>query len=156
MIKLSLYIYQILNMKKMLTKANKDHLADILLIEKKSFQNPWSYASFSNELNSKVASNWVYLKELKVSGYIFGWNIDSDYYINNIAVSPDYRRRGIAMKLLNNIIKKLNLENIYLEVSRINQKAISLYEKMGFKENGIRKNYYSNNTDAILYKMELK
>ena len=143
-------------MKKMLTKANKDHLADILLIEKKSFQNPWSYTSFSNELNSKVASNWVYLKELKVSGYIFGWNIDSDYYINNIAVSPDYRRRGIAMKLLNNIIKKLNLENIYLEVSRINQKAISLYEKMGFKENGIRKNYYSNNTDAILYKMELK
>ena len=140
----------------MLTKANKDHLADILLIEKKSFQNPWSYTSFSNELNSKVASNWVYLKELKVSGYIFGWNIDSDYYINNIAVSPDYRRRGIAMKLLNNIIKKLNLENIYLEVSRINQKAISLYEKMGFKENGIRKNYYSNNTDAILYKMELK
>ena len=140
----------------MLTKANKNHLADILLIEKKSFQNPWSYTSFSNELNSKVASNWVYLKELKVSGYIFGWNIDSDYYINNIAVSPDYRRRGIAMKLLNNIIKKLNLENIYLEVSRINQKAISLYEKMGFKENGIRKNYYSNNTDAILYKMELK
>ena len=60
------------------------------------------------------------------------------------------------MKLLNNIIKKLNLENIYLEVSRINQKAISLYEKIGFKENGIRKNYYSNNTDAILYKMELK
>ena len=140
----------------MLTKANKNHLADILLIEKKSFQNPWSYTSFSNELNSKVASNWVYLKELKVSGYIFGWNIDSDYYINNIAVSPNYRRRGIAVKLLNNIIKKLNLENIYLEVSRINQKAISLYEKMGFKENGIRKNYYSNNTDAILYKMELK
>lgn len=140
----------------MLTKANKGHLADILLIEKKSFQNPWSYTSFSNELNSKVASNWVYLKELKVSGYIFGWNIDSDYYINNIAVSPDYRRMGIAMKLLNNIIEKLNLENIYLEVSRINQKAISLYEKMGFKENGIRENYYSNNTDAILYKMELK
>ena len=140
----------------MLTKANKNHLADILLIEKKSFQNPWSYTSFSNELNSKVASNWVYLKELKVSGYIFGWNIDSDYYINNIAVSPDSRRMGIAMKLLNNIIEKLNLENIYLEVSRINQKAISLYEKMGFKENGIRKNYYSNNTDAILYKMELK
>ena len=54
------------------------------------------------------------------------------------------------------IFKKLNLENMYLEVSRINQKAISLYEKMGFKENGIRKNYYSNNTDAILYKMELK
>ena len=53
-------------MKKMLTKANKNHLADILLIEKKSFQNPWSYTSFSNELNSKVASNWVYLKELKV------------------------------------------------------------------------------------------
>ena len=143
-------------MKKMLTKANKDHLADILLIEKKSFQNPWSYTSFSNELNSEVASNWVYLQELKVSGYIFGWNIDSDYYINNIAVSPDYRRRGIAMKLLNNIIEKLNLGNIYLEVSRINQKAIFLYEKMGFKENGIRKNYYSNNTDAILYKMELK
>ena len=88
-------------------------------------------------------------------GYVFGWNIDSDYYINNIAVSPGYRRQGIAVKLLNNIIK-LKADNIYLEVSRVNKKAIALYEKMGFKEDGIRKNYYSDNTDAILYKMELK
>ena len=143
-------------MRKMLIRVDKDHLDDILLIEKESFKSPWSYKSFLNELNNKVSSNWVYLKKAKVLGYVFGWNIDSDYYINNIAVSPGYRRQGIAVKLLNNIIKKLNLENIYLEVSRINQKAISLYEKMGFKENGIRKNYYSNNTDAILYKMELK
>ena len=145
-----------LNMKKMLVKANKAHLDPILLIERKSFNNPWSYASFLNELNSKVASNWVYLKKTELLGYIFGWNIASEYYINNIAVSPNYRRRGIALKLLNNIIDNLSISNLYLEVSRINNKAISLYEKMGFEKNGIRKNYYNNGTDAILYKMELK
>ena len=140
----------------MLVKADKSHLKHILLIEGKSFDNPWSYNSFLDELNSKVGSNWVYFKELKVLGYVFGWNICSEYYINNIAVCPNYRGAGIAMKLLDNIIKNLDVENIFLEVSKINVKAISLYEKMGFKKNGIRKNYYSNNTDAILYKMELK
>ena len=144
-----------LNMRKMLIRVDKDHLNDILLIEKESFKSPWSYKSFLNELNNRVSSNWVYLKNTKVLGYVFGWNIDSDYYINNIAVSPGYRRQGIAVKLLNNIIK-LKADNIYLEVSRVNKKAIALYEKMGFKEDGIRKNYYSDNTDAILYKMELK
>ena len=144
-----------LNMRKMLIRVDKDHLDDILLIEKESFKSPWSYKSFLNELNNRVSSNWVYLKKTKVLGYVFGWNIDSDYYINNIAVSPGYRRQGIAVKLLNNIIK-LKADNIYLEVSRVNKKAIALYEKMGFKEEGVRKNYYSDNTDAILYKMELK
>ena len=145
-----------LNMKKMLVKVNKTHLDNILLIEKKCFKNPWLYISFLNELNNKASSNWVYIKHLKVLGYLFGWNIKSEYYINNIAVLPNYRRMGIAIKLLNNIIQNLNIKNIYLEVSKRNSKAISLYEKIGFKENGIRKKYYNNGTDAILYKMELK
>ena len=140
----------------MLSKVSKEHLNMIVLIEQKSFDKPWSYKSFLSEINNKVASNWVYLKESKVLGYLFGWNIDSDYYVNNIAVAPNFRRIGIAKKLLDNIIANYGINSIYLEVSRINHKAISLYSKLGFKKQGVRKKYYSNGADAILYKMELK
>ena len=43
-----------------------------------------------------------------------------------------------------------------LEVSKLNSKAILLYKKLGFKENGVRKKYYSDGSDAILYKMDIE
>ena len=57
--------------------------------------------------------------------------------------------------MIKNIIKILDLMTISLEVSKINRNAILLYESIGFKKNGIRKEYYSDGSDAILYKLDL-
>ena len=62
----------------------------------------------------------------------------------------------LAKKMIDNIIFSPRIKNVYLEVSRLNESAIRLYEKIGFRENGVRKKYYSNGADAILYKMELR
>ena len=140
----------------MIVKANKDHLEKILDIELDSFDNPWSYQSFLNEINNDVGSNWVYLQHANLLGYMFGWIIQGDYHINNIAVKVSARRKGLAKKMIDNIIFSPRIKNAYLEVSRLNESAIRLYEKIGFRENGVRKKYYSNGADAILYKMELK
>ena len=140
----------------MIVKAESNHLKDITAIENQSFDKPWSLQSFLSEFSNKASSNWVYMKNNKVIGYLFGWKIDCDYHINNIAVDLLERRKGIAGKMINNIIFNLNIKKIFLEVSNLNQDAISLYQKLGFKESGSRIKYYHDGSDAILYELEIK
>jgi len=73
--------------------------------------------------------------------------------INYIFVKEDYRRLGIASKLIESIINKNYLENITLEVRKSNNIAIKMYKKIGFNECAIRKNYYGSE-DAILMIMK--
>ena len=72
----------------------------------------------------------------------------------NVAVHPDYRRRGIAEKLIMALVQALKERKshwLMLEVRASNEPAIKLYEKLGFSEVGRRKNYYdSPKEDAIL------
>ncbi len=143
-------------LKLMITKANRKHVKDILDIEINCFSNPWSKHSFIAEIDSKISSNWVYILDSKLIGYLFGWHIKDEFHINNIAIHENFRRMGIAEKMINNIILKFMLRNIFLEVSKLNSNAILLYEKLGFKKNGIREKYYNDNSDAILYQMEIK
>ena len=139
----------------MIIKAESNHLREIFDIEKQAFEMPWSPQSFLNEINNIIGSNWVYIKNAKVRGYIFGWQLNNDFHINNIAVHLSERRKGVAKKMIDNIIFNLKIKNIFLEVSKLNKEAIKLYQKLGFKENGIRKKYYHDNSDAILYQMEI-
>ena len=140
----------------MILEANKTHLKQIFQIEESSFKNPWSYESLLAEINNKLSLNRVFLEEKKVLGYLFGWNLDSEYHLNNIAVNPSCRRKGVAKKMINNIIFIPRIKNIYLEVSSLNGKAINFYEEIGFKQNGLRKKYYRDESDALLYKLEIK
>ena len=140
----------------MILEASKQHLDEILEIESGSFEKPWSYQSFLSEIRNSVGSNWVFIDNSKLSGYMFGWILDEDYHINNIAVKASERRKGVAKKMIDNIIFSPKIKNIYLEVSRLNNEAINLYERIGFSQNGLRKKYYNNGADAVLYKMEIK
>ena len=140
----------------MIIRASSNHIQDILDIERKCFSNPWSADSFISEINNEIGSNWVYMIDSKLVGYLFGWYIKDEFHINNIAVHEDFRRLGIAEKMIGDIILKFILKNIFLEVSKLNSRAILLYEKIGFKKNGVRKKYYNDNSDAILYKMEIR
>ena len=140
----------------MIVKADNSHLKDIFNIEKQSFRKPWSIQSFMGEINNSSSSNWVYLQNHKVKGYLFGWKIGLDFHINNIAVDLLSRRKGIAQKMIDNIIFDLNMKNIFLEVSGLNKDAIKLYQKLGFQKSGMREKYYNDGSDAILYNMEIK
>ena len=75
--------------------------------------------------------------------------------IIDIYVEDNYRRCGIANKLINEVIDDYDLENITLEVSKDNINAISLYKKLGFQEVAVRKNYY-NNVDGLLMLKEIR
>ena len=79
-------------------------------------------------------------------------------YITNVAVRPEYRRQGIASELLE-VFRRFGEGNhmafLTLEVRAGNAPAIALYEKLGFREVGRRKNYYrAEHEDALLMTVE--
>ena len=111
-------------------------------IEKECFSAPWSEESFKNAENTRF---YLYFEDQKVVGYVGIYSVLDEGYITNIAVLKDYRKKGIATKLLKELTKKENnLSFISLEVRASNIAAISLYEKFEFKQEGIRKAFYSN------------
>jgi len=127
----------------------------ICIIEGACFPSPWSAASFENELTTnKLATYYVIEVEGIVVAYLGVWNIVDEGHITNVAVSPTYRGCGYGLALVEHLkeasIKK-GVHFLTLEVRVSNIAAISLYEKMGFETQGIRKKYYQDNgEDAMI------
>ena len=141
----------------MIISASQNHLPEILSIERESFSKPWTEYHFKNDLNNKIAVNWVYQNDKHVVGYLFGWRVMDEYHLNNIAVSENFRGNGIGNKLLENMVVYLNelkVKSVFLEVSSSNLRARKLYEKVGFIPLSERKDYYSKGDDAVLYTLE--
>lgn len=137
-------------------------LPAVLAIERVSFPNPWHESTFRGEIqNRSISFPCVMLKtgEDKVVGYIIYWKVGDEVQVNNIAVHPDYRRRGLGEALLRHVIKRAKDQGvnfISLEVRRSNLAAQSLYRKLGFESLGVRRFYYSNPVeDAIVMGLNL-
>lgn len=143
----------------MIIPAQLKHLDDIVSIENSAFNTPWTKNQFMNDIQSELDSeNWVYVINELVAGYIFGWIIQGEFHLNNIAVHPEFLRRSIGKKLIQHIIARVILRKvgvILLEVSAENIPARECYQSLGFNQMGIRKDYYSKGDDAILYNLEL-
>lgn len=132
-------------------------LPEVLAIERRSFPNPWPPATFEGEIQNLGLSHPVVVVDEeadRVAGYIIYWVIRDEAQINNIAVHPDYRRRRIAENMLRRVLDALKNEGIQfvtLEVRAGNAGARALYDKLGFKPIGLRKEYYTNPVeDAVV------
>jgi len=135
---------------------NEDHITEIYKIELESFRSPWSLEAFLAELHNPASVSFVAVVEDEVAGYIIAWEFEHSIHIGNLAIKKDYRRKGIAIRLIKKILKIAEEKHhrfVSLEVRRSNLPAIRLYEKMGFKLDRIIKGYYSDNfEDALVYK----
>lgn len=133
---------------------SSDCLDDIMEISTLSFPVYWSKASFQSELENKLAHYFVAKDGEKVIGYGGMWIIIDEGHITNIAVHPDYRKKGIGDLILNTMINECTKRKVIamtLEVRASNIAAQGLYSKHGFIEEGIRKKYYEDNgEDAII------
>ena len=134
------------------------HVSAVAALEKLCFSDPWSENSVASELNNKLAL-WLVAEEAgTVAGYIGSQTCGDESDVMNVAVHPDFCRRGIAEALVNALVEQLNAAGSHcltLEVRASNAPAISLYEKLGFSEIGRRKNYYRNpKEDALILRKE--
>ena len=130
-------------------------LAAIEEIEHRSYPTPWSRSMFASEL-SKPSSLCLGAFDSE-TGRLVGYLVISRYvdawHVMNVAVDPDHRGRGVATMLLERLFD-LTADDARrgytLEVRVSNDKAISLYERLGFRSRGLRRGYYTDNREDAL------
>ncbi len=138
------------------------HISRAVEIERLSFPDPWPASFFVSELENPFCRYIAAEDEAdgRLMGYAGFQYVLDEGYINNIAVSPEYRRKGVASALLEALIEmalELGLSFLTLEVRAGNAPALALYSVFGFKPVGRRKSYYERpREDAILMTRLLK
>ena len=142
-----------------ITKMTAAHVPQVAELEKLCFSDPWSEKSVASELENDLSLWLVALEDDRVAGYVGSQSVCGEADMMNVAVHPDYRRRGIGEAVINALIDELKVGEIHsltLEVRASNAPAIALYEKLGFSQVGLRKNYYRNpREDALILRKEL-
>ena len=135
-------------------QATVNDVEDIYEIEKLCFPDPWSRDALTYELGENPRAFYIVADiGVKVVGYAGLWWIDDEGHITNVAVRPGYRNRRIGEGIISVLIDFTAGEGILhhtLEVRRSNEPAINLYEKFGFRVEGVRKGYYLNNGEDAL------
>ena len=138
--------------------AKKSDLEQILEIEKASYPAPWGQEAFACEFSKQASGMNIFLaaddaETGKLAGYIAG-NVITDYvHILNLAVAPEFRKRGLARSFMARTEQeavKRGIGAITLEVREKNESALNLYRKMGYEPRGRRPKYYEGVDDAIL------
>ncbi|WP_163195704.1 ribosomal protein S18-alanine N-acetyltransferase [Clostridium thermarum] len=129
------------------------YIEGVLNVSILSFPITWSKESFEQELSNRYARYVVAVKDGVVVGFGGMWIIIDEAHITNIAVHPEFRGFGIGSMLVDALINICKIEGVTaatLEVRVSNFKAINLYKKFGFVEEGIRKSYYEDNKEDAL------
>jgi ribosomal-protein-alanine N-acetyltransferase len=142
-------------------KMDHAHLPAILEIEALNYEFPWPEGIFKDCLRTMTYTNWVCeAPDDVIVGYCIISVAAGEAHIMNISVSPNFQRQGAGRKMLEHLIEyaRPRAEKIFLEVRPSNPGAIDLYRKTGFREIGIRKNYYpakGGKEDAIMFELDL-
>ena len=135
--------------------ASPGDLDAVLEIEGASFTSPWTREMYVAELKN-VGVSFCYVArdpDRTVLGFCSFWRIVDELHINNLAVAPPYRRRGIASALMAYVLNegaRLGARRATLEVRRSNDVARRLYAQLGFSPAGVRPAYYTNPIEDAL------
>lgn len=133
------------------TAADLDAMAEL---ERRCFVDPWSRAALEADMENPLCTYLVAESGGRVVGYTGFWAVLDEGNINNVAVSPDMRRRHIGSALIRETLeagRAQGLVNFTLEVRAGNAAAIGLYESFGFVKAGVRPHYYeAGDEDAVI------
>ena len=142
----------------MIVNMTSDHVSQVAELEAVCFRDPWSERSVASELTNPLSLWLVALDGERVAGYVGSQSVMGESDMMNVAVHPDYRRQGVAEKLCLALVEALKERGnhcLTLEVRASNEPAKKLYEKLGFTQIGLRKNYYRNpREDACILRKE--
>jgi ribosomal-protein-alanine N-acetyltransferase len=145
-----------------LTVADLD---EVRKLESLAYARPWTESHFRGEF----ARPFTLALGLKTGRLIFGpppilaahcffWLLGPEIHLLNLAVRPEYRRRGLARRLMRAMLalgRRAGAETVLLEVRSGNVEALGLYQASGFAVTGRRPGYYEDGEDAQLMTLEL-
>jgi ribosomal-protein-alanine N-acetyltransferase len=128
-------------------------LNDIEEIEQRAYKTPWSRSMFASELAKGTSICLGAFEGDRLVGYVVNSRYVDAWHVMNVAVDPDYQRRGIATRLLERLFELTGGDDergYTLEVRVSNRGAIELYERLGFERHGLRRGYYTDNREDAL------
>ena len=135
-------------------------LSEVMAIEVVSFSLPWTEEMFANELGAGTLAGVLVARVAaagslpSVVGYICFWLVSDELHINNLAVHPRWRKRGIARELLRAALqqgRRGGAHAAFLEVRASNVAAQGLYRQFDFEPVGVRRRYYTHPIeDAVI------
>ena len=136
-------------------KMTVEDVSAAAALDRMSFSLPWPERSFHFEVTGNPASRcWIAEVDGQIVGMIVAWLFVDEAHIATLATHPDFRRQGIAQKLLTHTLRYTFDEGAvssFLEVREGNLAAQEMYRKFGYEKTGLRKRYYKDNDeDAIL------
>jgi len=129
----------------------------VVAAEARCYSHPWSAKVFLRELANPLAQIRLLFVATELAGYLCSWFICGELHIHNVATLPEFRRRGVAARLIQTAMaahQGQGLERVFLEVRAGNAGAIALYRSLGFRQSGCRKRYYPDGEDALLMELE--
>jgi ribosomal-protein-alanine N-acetyltransferase len=137
-------------------------LGPVLEIEEVSFNNPTTRQWYERELERPEVC-FIYIlqtPESPAAAFCAFWRVADQAHINNLAVRPELRRRGVGRQMLEAVIaeaRRLGAASLSLEVRRSNIAAQRLYLRAGFREEAVRKSYYTQPVeDALVLSLKIK
>lgn len=136
-----------------------EDLDQVMEIEEDLFSVPWTREGFLTYLLKKDTMFFVVEEKEKILGFCSMMTVLDEGDILNVAVRRDRQKEGIGQFLVDSILRMADLQGIrlvHLEVREGNQTARRLYERLGFKEDGLRRNYYEDPVEnAVLMTKEM-
>jgi ribosomal-protein-alanine N-acetyltransferase len=122
-------------------------------IEQQAMPAPWSRMMFVSEIAKPTSICLGAFVDDRLVAYVIVSRYVDAWHVMNLVVAPEHRRQGIAKRLLNAVFELAGEDDtrgFTLEVRVSNDAAIDLYENLGFRGQGVRRGYYTDNREDAL------
>ena len=139
-------------------------LPRVVEIERAGFRHPWSEELLRRELDHVWSRILLAVVDgadgsERILGFVVFWIVHDEIHVLNVATALEARRRGVARALMEQTVeegRRRGSRLATLEVRRSNLPAIALYRALGYREVGVRPNYYADEgEDAIVMDLDL-
>ena len=141
----------------------EQYLAQIMEIERESFEHPWSASLMKDSILSAHTQSWgLFDNSNKLIAFTIISVIFDEAEILDFSVAKTFQGKGFGQKLLSYIMNHLSykgVEKLFLELRESNVPAVNIYKKYHFKKISMRKNYYrvgDSYEDALVLQANLQ
>lgn len=141
-----------------LVRLTEADLPGVMELERLAYDEPWTEANFRAEFQRRITYCLGFKAGSIVAAHCFFWLVGPEIHLLNVAVRPEYRRLGLARRLLTAMLtigRRSGVDMVFLEARASNRPALALYESMGFAATNRRSDYYEDGEDAVLMTLNM-